>query len=157
MATNLDALENWVAPLIEKLQPGERRRLAVAVARDLRREQAANMAAQRGPDGTAWEPRKPLRDARGKIRKLTKRQSSMFVKLRTAKHLKAQATPNMAAVGFLGRTSRIARVHQDGAADEVKPGGPTYRYPVRELLGISEQSAERVRELLMKHLEGRGL
>ena len=80
----------------------------------------------------------------------------MFVRLRTAKHLKAQATPSEATVAFAGRAERIARVHQFGLEDRVKPGGPTYRYPVRALLGITDAQVERVRDLVLSHLSGKG-
>ena len=35
------------------------------------------------------------------------------------------------------------------------PGGPTYRYPVRELLGVTDAQMERVRELVLSHLSGK--
>ena len=149
---DLQRLEDWVAPLLARLSAPERRRLAMAVARDLRASNAASMRAQQAPDGTAWEPRKnKLRDERGRIRTRAKAQG-MFVKMRAAKHLRAKATPTEAIVAFAGRAERIARVHQFGLRDKVKPGGPDYDYPARQLLGITDEQIERVRDLLLSHL-----
>src|SRR5450830_1234573 len=117
--SELKALEGWVAPLLDRLSDGERRKLAMAVARDLR---AANAGMR------------------------------MFQKMGAAKNLKAMATPTEAMVGFVGRAERIARVHHFGLSDRVMPGGPTYRYPARELLGISSEQLDRTRALLAKHL-----
>ena len=141
MDDDLQRLEDWVAPLLARLSPAERRGLARAVARDLRAANADTMRAQTAPDGSAWEPRKnKLRDERGRIKQKAK----------------AQATPSEAMVAFAGRAERIARVHQFGLEDRVKPGGPSYRYPVRELLGITDEQAERVRELVLNHISGKG-
>ena len=155
MDDDLQRLEDWVAPLLARLSPAERRGLARAVARDLRAANAETMRAQTAPDGSAWEPRKnKLRDERGRIKQKAKAQA-MFVRLRAAKHLKAQATTSEATVAFAGRAERIARVHQFGLEDRVKPGGPTYRYPVRALLGITDAQVERVRDLVLSHLSGK--
>lgn len=149
---DLQRLEDWVAPLLARLSAPERRRLAMAVARDLRASNAASMRAQQAPDGTAWEPRKnKLRDERGRIRTRAK-ALGMFVKMRAAKHLRAKATPTEAIVAFAGRAERIARVHQFGLRDKVKPGGPDYDYPTRQLLGITDEQIECVRDLLLQHL-----
>ena len=157
---DLQRLEDWVSPLLARLSAAERRALARAVARDLRAGNMATMRAQQAPDGQAWEPRKnkprknKLRNERGRIRARAKAQD-MFVKLRTAKHLRAQATPTEAVVAFTGRAERIARVHHFGLKDRVKPGGPDYDYPARQLLGITDAQIERVRSLLLAHLAGK--
>lgn len=147
---DLQRLEDWVTPLLEKLSVPERRALVRAIARDLRASTIATMRAQQAPDGQPWEPRKnKLRDERGQVRK---RAQDMFVKLRTAKHLRAQATASEAMVTIAGRAERIARVHHFGLRDRVKPGGPDYTYPARPLLGITDAQMERVRDMLLQHL-----
>ena len=156
---DLQRLEDWVAPLLARLSAPERRRLAMAVARDLRAGNVQQIRAQQAPDGTGWEPRKAsgLRNWRGAIKRQAKGQAKtrpMMEKLRAAKHLKAKATPTEAIVAFAGRAERIARVHQFGLRDKVKPGGPDYDYPARQLLGITDEQIERVRDLLLKHLAG---
>ncbi|MBS0501111.1 MAG: phage virion morphogenesis protein [Proteobacteria bacterium] len=150
----LDRLEHWLAPLLAQLQPQQVNRLAREVARELRALNSAAIRAQQGPDGQAWEPRKKqLRDARGKIK--AQRQQAMFIKLRNASHLKAQAQGASAVVQFVGRTERIARVHHFGLRDRVKPGGPDYDYPARPLLGFAEGFEERLKERILAHLSAR--
>jgi len=153
MADDFLQLEGWLEPLLARLTDAERRRLALDIARDLRRENAATIRAQHGPDGEAWAPRKnPLRDQRGQLRK--SKGQSMFAKLAGAKHLRAQVEGGDAVVGFVGRTERIARVHHFGLRDSVKPGGPQYDYPERPLLGISDDFAKRLQDRLLSHLAG---
>lgn len=150
---DIASLQTWLAPLLAQLSGQQRMRLAREVARDLRAANAASIRAQRSPDGQAWEPRKqPLRAQRGQVRK---QAQSMFQKLRTAKHLKAGAQGGDAVVQFLGRTERIARVHHLGLRDRVKPGGPVYDYPARELLGFPDGFEERLKDRILAHLSGR--
>lgn len=156
--SELKALEDWAAPLLDRLSDGERRKLAMAVARDLRAANAASIRAQQTPDGEAWVARKqPARNKRGEIRRKAqtgKAGMRMFVKMGAARNLKAMATPTEAVVGFVGRAERIARVHQFGLNDRVVPGGPTYRYPARELIGITADQVACMRNLIVMHLEG---
>nr|WP_093161679.1 phage virion morphogenesis protein [Variovorax sp. YR216] len=144
----LSVLEDWVAPLLARLTPPERRALARKVGQDLRRSQASRIAAQRNPDGSTYEPRKPgsSRQQQGRIRR------TMFNKLRTVRFLRLQASEEAVAIGFLGRPARIARVHQEGLRDAVKPGGAQYQYPARTLLGFTDFERERIRELLLAHI-----
>ncbi|ENB6526014.1 MULTISPECIES: phage virion morphogenesis protein [Klebsiella] len=69
------------------------------------------------------------------------RKDPMFRKLRTARFLKAYGTGGMAVVGFQGHTAEIASVHQYGEVDNVVPGARA-RYPVRELLGMTEEDLD---------------
>lgn len=152
MAESLQSLESWLAPLLHSLQPAERRRLAREVATQVRKGNQQTMAAQQGPDGQAWAPRKSRsRDARGKLR-----QGPMFRKLRAARHLKAQAFTDAAVVQFVGRAERIARVHHFGLRDRVKPGGADYHYPARPLLGINAQQVEQIADLVLGRLAAAG-
>lgn len=148
MADDLQQLSDWLVPLISKLQPSQRLRLASEVAKEVRKVNQANMAAQQGPDGSAWEPRKNrMRDARGRLR-----QGKMFPKLRTARHLKAKGFQNEAVVQFVGRAARLAAIHHRGLRDRVSPGGAEYKYPARELLGISDRTIEALRDMVLDHL-----
>lgn len=153
MADDFMQLEGWLQPLLDRLTDAERRKLALDIARELRRENAATIRAQHGPDGEAWAPRKnALRDQRGQLRK--RKAQSMFTKMAGAKHLRAQVEGGDAVVGFAGRTERIARVHHFGLSDRVKPGGPQYDYPARPLLGISDDFTQRLQDRLLSHLAG---
>lgn len=148
MTDNLRALEEWAGALLAKLEPGERRRLNQQIGRSLRRSQQQRIATQRNPDGTPFTKRKPrqLRDKAGRI----KRQ--MFAKLRQAKHLKLQSTPDAIAIGFMGRVARIARVHQYGLRDRPGKGTPDVQYDRREVLGFTDADIELIRDQLLEHL-----
>ncbi len=53
----------------------------------------------------------------------------MFVKLRTARYLKARADASGVTVGYSGVAARIARVHQFGERDQVaRAFSPITRY-----------------------------
>ncbi|MDR0779442.1 MAG: phage virion morphogenesis protein [Pseudomonadales bacterium] len=156
MSYDLYRLEHWAAPLLQKLSPAERRRLTLAIARELLAAQRRSMTVQAAPDGAPWQPRKPpLREARGKIKRkaqAAKARQPMMRGLRRAKWLKARATPEQAVVEFVGRAERIARLHHHGGPDRVEPGEPVYDYPARPLIGITPEMAERVLALIVEHL-----
>ncbi|AGI06960.1 phage virion morphogenesis protein [Xanthomonas citri] len=144
----LTALENWAAPLLARLQPGERRTLARKIGTELRRSQSQRIGRQQGPDGSTYAPRKQqLRQKSGRVKR-----AKMFVKLRQAKYFKVSASPNVVSVGFIGRVSRIARVHQEGLVGEVRQGGPKVRYQQRKLIGFDGRERELMSMLLLDHL-----
>lgn len=146
----LQQLEEWVAPLLQAMGPGERMRLARTIGADLRRSQSQRIHQQKDPDGSPYTPRKKqLRTRAGRI----KRQR-MFLKLRQAKYLKVKASAEEVSVGFVGRVARIARVHQQGEVDAVRPSGPRVRYERRVVLGFTAVERERVKDLLIDHLRG---
>ncbi|OWB27319.1 phage virion morphogenesis protein, partial [Xanthomonas oryzae] len=133
------------APLLARLQPGERRTLARKIGTELRRSQSQRIARQLAPDGTPYAPRKEqLRNKAGRVKR-----KKMFAKLRQAKFLKVSASPNEVCVGFMGRVSRIASVHQDGQMDAVRPSGPRVRYLKRTLLGVSKSDRAGIRSSIL--------
>lgn len=141
-------LEDWAAALLERFSPLERKRLAMDLARALRRSQSARIGDQVGPDGSPYPARKRrLRDKRGRL----KRQK-MFSRLRTARYLKVTATADAAEVGFEGRAGRIAAVHQYGEMDKVSPDGPRVRYPRRPLIGFTDGDRRAIRDQLIDRL-----
>lgn len=152
MSDLLDDLGDWLTPLISRLEPAQRGKLARSVAQQLRRSQQQRILAQRNPDGTPFAPRKP-RELRGKQGRI-KRKAKMFTKLRTVRYIKASGSPAGAAVGFAGRISRIARVHQYGLRDRAERGAPDVQYAQRELLGLSAAEREFVRDQVLQHLAG---
>ena len=145
MSDNLTELETWLSPLMAKLEPQERTRLAREAAREIRKNQTKRITAQKNPDGSAYEKRKPrkLREKRGRIKK------KMFQKLKMARYLKAQGNEQAVTVGFTGRVARIARVHQYGLKDRAGRGAPEVRYARRELLGLSENDLEIIRDAII--------
>lgn len=145
--SGLHALDAYLVGLLAKLDAPQRRLLARAIAVELRRRQAARIAAQRNPDGSAYVPRKPqLRHKRGGIRR------AMFSRLRMARYLKAQADPNTAVVTFAGTAQRIAAVHHFGLRDRVNKNGLMAQYPARELLGLDAADIDAVTEMVVRHV-----
>ena len=148
MSDDLTRLENWCEPLLAKLSGGERRKLARSVGTQLRRSQTQRIARQLNADGSAYAPRKPrLREKKGRIKR-----AKMFSKIRTAQYLRVRSDANAAAVEFTGRASRLARIHQEGGSDRVTKGGPTVRYPKRELLGFTPADIRMIRDVLVEGL-----
>jgi len=141
---NLHEVDAWLAALLSKLEPAQRKKMLREVAQEVRRIQQANITAQRAPDGTAWEPRRmTARRKKGRVKR------KMFTKLKTAKYLKATASADSATVQFDNRVQRLARVHHYGLRDRVSRGGPVTEYTERSLLGISNYSELYITSLLM--------
>lgn len=147
---DLEALEDWAGPLLQRIEPAGRAKLARTLAQQLRRSQQQRIAAQRNPDGSGFAPRKPskLREKQGRV----KHKAKMFQKMRTASYLKARGDSALVTVGFTGRIARIARVHQEGLRDRVAPRGPIGQYQQRELLGFTDADREQIRAALVDHL-----
>lgn len=150
MSNSLEALETWAAPLLRKLQPAERGKLARSLAQQLRRNQQQRVKAQANPDGSKYTPRKK-RDLRGKKGRV-RRKLEMFQKLSKVAYLKAKGDGNAISVGFTGRVARIARVHQFGLKDRAERSAPEVRYDQREVLGFTDQDIDLVRDGLLAHL-----
>lgn len=145
---DLEALETWLSPLLQKLDSRGRAQLARKAAQQIRRSQQQRIRAQRNPDGSPYAPRKP-RDLRGKKGRIKRR---MFEKINLARYLKARGTPQEAVTGFAGRVARIARVHQYGLKDRAERGALEIRYARRELLGLSEPDVEEIRNFIVDNL-----
>ena len=147
--SDLAPLDAYCSALLISLQPAARRQLARQIATGMRASQAKRIAAQLNPDGSAFAPRKPqkLRNKKGSIRR------TMFAKLRTAKYLKTEASPNAAVISFAGQVQRIAQVHQFGLRDKVnRRRNLEADYPARELLGITRTDVSLVEDLVIAHL-----
>lgn len=150
MANNLEALETWAAVLLDRLEPGERGKLARSLALQLRRNQQQRVKAQANPDGTKYPPRKK-RDLRGKKGRIH-RKLEMFQKLHKVAYLKAKGDGSAISVGFTGRVARIARVHQYGLRDRAAPEAALIKYEQREILGFPDADIEMIRDRLLEHL-----
>lgn len=147
MAADIDALATWLAPLLAKLEPAARAALAGRLAHTMREHQQRTMQAQTAPDGSAWPKRLP------RPGDLQQRRGPMFGKLAAAKFLKPSATANEAAVAFIARAQRIARVHQFGLPDRVTPGGPTHTYAERPLIGLPDDLVASIKDAVLDHLQ----
>lgn len=143
----LDPVEARLAALIDSLSPASRAGLARTIAAQLKRTQAARIAAQRNPDGSAFEPRKPqLRHRKKDLR------APMFKKLRTATWLKSTGNADGAIVRFAREVERIARVHQLGLRDRINPKTNLEAdYPARELLGLTPLEETLLDTLITTH------
>ena len=147
--SDLAPLDAYCSALLISLQPAARRQLARQIATAMRASQSKRIAAQLNPDGSAFAPRKPqkLRNKKGSIRR------TMFAKLRTAKYLKTEASPNAAVISFAGQVQRIAQVHQFGLRDKVnRRRNLEADCPARELLGITRTDVSLVENLVIAHL-----
>lgn len=148
---DLRQLEEWAGAFLRKLEPDQRRTLAVTIGNKLRRSQMARIRSQQNPDGSAFEPRKKpagtLRNRRGAIKR-----NAMFAKLSTSRFFKMQASGDQVVIGFFGRVAKIARVHQDGLIDRVAPKGALYRYPSRVIIGFTAADRQMIRDELIDHL-----
>ncbi|MBL0654829.1 phage virion morphogenesis protein [Aeromonas caviae] len=146
-ADDLSRLTHWADGLLAAMEPAARRQLASEMARTLRASQALRIRANVQPDGSPMAPRKPqpkLKQGRGRLRR------KMFFKISNPTWLKARASEQQAVVEFVGTANRLATIHQYGLKDRIK--GREIRYPMRELLGITNQEVDKLEELLLAHL-----
>lgn len=153
MSDDLQLLEGWVGPFLDRLQPAARRGLSRSIGIALRRSQQRRIAAQKNPDGTPYAPRRAPDGTRAKAGRI--KRKAMFVKLRQAKHLRMQASANDVSVGFAGRVARIARMHQEGGRDRVSKYGKHAIYARRALLGFSSSDVDLIQAMLLDHLSTR--
>ncbi|WP_422883076.1 phage virion morphogenesis protein, partial [Pantoea agglomerans] len=103
---------------------------------------------QQAPDGTPFKPRKaqPVRSKKGRIKR------EMFAKLRTAKYMKTQASPNEAVIEFAGNVQRMARVHHYGLRDRPSRKGKEVQYEARPLLGLSDKDYQVIEDFIVRAL-----
>jgi len=141
---DLHQVDAWLAALLANLEPAARTKMLREVARDVRRIQQQNMTAQRAPDGTAWEPRKvTARTKPGRVRR------KMFMKLKTAKYLKAISNADSATVQFDAKVRRIARVHHYGLREPFLNIYKDVIYPSRKLIGFDKMTVESIQSFYL--------
>lgn len=142
----LQALNDYLAPLLTMLSDAERRKLEMSIARKVRASQKTRITRQQNPDGSAFVPRKKrLRDKKNKIK------NKMFNLIKTSKYMKIERTSEGVAIGFMNRVANIARVHQYGLRDRVEKVGPTVKYDSRELLGFTPAELEMIESEVLDH------
>lgn len=136
-------LQDWLNTIGQSISPDQRKRLMQKIAQGLRLRTRQRIASQREPSGQAFIPRK--RNQRGRIRR-----DAMFAKL--PKKLKTEYSSDHAAVGLKGRDAQVARVHQLGLSDRPNRRQNPIRYPVRELVGFSDDDrawvAQQIQEFI---------
>lgn len=147
MSQNIDQLADYLQPFLQRLSVGERAKLSKNIGRDLRNSHKKRITEQKNPDGSSYTPRrKRLRDKKGKIKR------KMFAKLKSNNRLQLISNANSVAIGFVGRVSRIAKVHQYGLRDRAARGAPDVVYPTREVLGFTEQEIQLIEDSFLKHI-----
>jgi len=102
-----------------------------------------------------WLPLEPGEQNKGagKFRRAGSiRRQAMFRKLRSGRNLRAGATDRQMWVGFSGRVSQIASVHQDGGMDRPAASAKPMRYPQRQLLGDTAADRDRMLDMLLAHI-----
>ncbi len=146
--TEFTPFESELAGLLAALSPAGRRRLTVDIAKKLRQRQQQRIKAQRAPDGSPYEKRKPqpLRAKKGRVKR------EMFAKLRTNRYMKASGDDSAAVVEFTGKVQRIARVHQFGLKDRPARNRAPVQYATRQLLGFSSDDAQLIESLVIDHI-----
>lgn len=135
----------WLEPLVAKLGQQERRKLMQSIAREMRRRNQQRIKQQVDPTGQPFAPR--LRQKKGSI----KRQA-MFSRLRLARWLKIDTTPESAAIQFAGRAASVAAIHQYGLSDRVSRLGPLHKYKERQLLGHSKGDIDHLAGMVLDHI-----
>lgn len=146
--SELQLVNDRLEALISSLSAPARKEMARNIGRKLRANQQQNIKRQQAPDGTPFKPRKtqPVRSKKGRIKR------EMFAKLRTAKYMKTQASPNEAVIEFTGNVQRMARVHHYGLRDRPSRSTKEIQYEVRPLLGISKEAQQMIENLVINNL-----
>jgi len=146
--SELQLVNDRLEALISSLSAPARKEMARTIAKKLRASQQQNIKRQQAPDGTPFKPRKtqPVRSKKGRIKR------EMFAKLRTAKYMKAQASPNEAVIEFAGNVQRMARVHHYGLRDRPSRNRRAVKYEARPLFGINENDRRLIEYIVYEKL-----
>ncbi|MBD8198193.1 phage virion morphogenesis protein [Pantoea agglomerans] len=146
--SGLQLVNDRLEALISSLSAPARKEMARNIGRKLRASQQQNIRRQQAPDGTPFKPRKtqPVRSKKGRIKR------EMFAKLRTAKYMKTQASPNEAVIEFAGNVQRMARVHHYGLRDRPARKGKEVQYEARPLLGLDNHEIKLIEDEFIKLL-----
>lgn len=149
--SELQRVNDRLEALISSLSAPARKEMARNISRKLRASQQQNIKRQQAPDGTPFKPRKtqPVRSKKGRIKR------EMFAKLRTAKYMKTQASPNEAVIEFAGNVQRMARVHHYGLRDRPSRKGKEVQYEARPLLGLSDNDYQVIEDIIISALAQR--
>lgn len=146
--SELQLVNDRLEALISSLSAPARKEMARSIARKLRASQQQNIKRQQAPDGTPFKPRKaqPVRSKKGRIKR------EMFAKLRTAKYMKTQASPNEAVIEFAGNVQRMARVHHYGLRDRPSRKGKEVQYEARPLFGLNDDDINMIEQVIVDAL-----
>lgn len=146
--SELQRVNDRLEALISSLSAPARKEMARTIAKKLRASQQQNIKRQQAPDGTPFKARKtqPVRSKKGRIKR------EMFAKLRTAKYMKTQASPNEAVIEFAGNVQRMARVHHYGLRDRPSRKGKEVKYEARPLFGINDENLDSINSIIIEFI-----
>lgn len=169
MSDDFAPLEQLVDGLLDTLAPGPRRRLAGAIATDLRDANARRIKTNVTPDGAPMAPRKgeprktgkapSLHRGSAKVRDLPAskkaRMALMFQRAAGPSVLRREATEDEVRVGYPGAAARVMRIHHFGLRDAVtrEPGAPEVTYATRPVIGMNEEDRARILEKVATSLD----
>lgn len=80
------------------------------------------------------------------------KRKAMFRRLATARYLRSQADDKGFWVGFSGKASQVASIHQGGLRDRPSLRARAVDYPRRELLGANDADREHLISMLYSYL-----
>ncbi|MES2905073.1 MAG: phage virion morphogenesis protein [Pseudomonadota bacterium] len=155
MPDDFSKIEPWIMGLMARLSASQRRSLARRIGQQLRRSNAARIAANQQPDGSAMERRKPrVRRDGDRVRK----KGRMFKKISLARNMKIDAKADGVALAFSGAVRRTAEVHHFGKRDRVARfrGAPEVQYPARALMGFGDGDDDAIMQAVLDHLDRTG-
>lgn len=146
----LSLLTEHLQNVIDGLSDAQMLRLKKTLAQKLRNNQKKRITAQQNVDGSSYAPKKPQRKRKGqRVRK------KMMNTIKNAKHMKIEQHKAGFAVGYVGRMAQVAEVHQYGLTARVDAKrGTSAAYPVRELLGISDDDRQMIDEMVLEYVDG---
>ncbi len=155
MSDDFSRLAPWVAGIARRFGDGNMRRIARKIGLALRRANAARIAANVQPDGTAMQPRKP-RPLRERKKDRVRKKGRMFPKIRLARNMKLDASAERVELSFGGKVRKTAEVHHFGLRDRVARfhGAPQIRYPSRALLGFGAGDDDAILETVLDGVDG---
>ncbi|MCW6525958.1 phage virion morphogenesis protein [Yersinia ruckeri] len=144
----LKTFDDRLAGLLANLSPQSRKQLAADIAKKLRASQQQRIKRQQAPDGSPYAARKaqPTRHKKGRIKR------EMFAKLRTARYMKANSSPDAAVVEFTGRVQRMAAVHHFGLRDRPNVHSKDVQYDERPLLGFTKIERHEIEKTIYDYL-----
>ena len=154
--TDFADIDLRIASLLEQVAAPGRKAIARKLGTELRRANGKRIRDNIEPDGGAMIPRQPRARGKGlraRIGPEALRGEKMFRDAGGVKFLRARPTDQGAKIGFAGAMARIMAVHQFGQSDTVTrdPASPRAKYPIREVLGITDADRAKILDLLAAH------
>gem|GEM_PF-5335179 len=139
-ANDLQALSDWSVQVLEALSPLRRRALLQKMLMELRKENLSRMRKNIDPNGEPWEARK--RSGRGR------KPKKMMRGLARRNRLSISTNSDGGSLGF--GNNIIASIHHYGLLDKLAGHSESIKYPERHLLGVSDDDAQRLIEMLLE-------